>query len=148
MPTFLLYVWTLLWKQEAQVRWEPQIQGRVSAVTVAASAGLPVPISAAQLLHPVLRFPFPLEKILSAFSGAIIDMKHYVSLSYQHNDSIFVYIYKWCRRSQWHPTPVLLPGKSYGRRSLVGCSPCGREESDTTEVTSQQQQQLCTTSVN
>ena len=36
-------------------------------------------------------------------------------------------------RGQWHPTPVLLPGKSHGRRSLVGCSPCGREESDMTE---------------
>ena len=34
---------------------------------------------------------------------------------------------------QWHPTPVLLPGKSHGRRSLVGCSPWGRWESDTTE---------------
>ena len=33
----------------------------------------------------------------------------------------------------WHPTPVLLPGKSRGWRSLVGCSPWGREESDTTE---------------
>ena len=30
-------------------------------------------------------------------------------------------------------TPVLLPGKSRGQRSLVGCSPCGHEESDTTE---------------
>ena len=29
--------------------------------------------------------------------------------------------------------PVLLPGKSHGRRSLVGCSPRGREESDTTK---------------
>ena len=37
------------------------------------------------------------------------------------------------RRRQWHPTPVLLPGKSHGQRSLVGCSPWGREESDTTE---------------
>ena len=36
-------------------------------------------------------------------------------------------------RRQWHPTPVLLPGKSHGRRSLVGCSPWGCEESDTTE---------------
>ena len=36
-------------------------------------------------------------------------------------------------RRQWHPTPVLLPGKSRGRRSLVGCSPWGRKESDTTE---------------
>ena len=31
------------------------------------------------------------------------------------------------------PTPVLLPGKSHGRRRLVGCHPWGREESDTTE---------------
>ena len=37
------------------------------------------------------------------------------------------------RRRQWHPTPVLLPGKSHGRRSLVGCSPWGRKELDTTE---------------
>ena len=39
---------------------------------------------------------------------------------------------RW-RRRQWHPTPVLLPGKSHGQRSLVGCSPWGRWESDTTE---------------
>ena len=38
---------------------------------------------------------------------------------------------EWRRR--WHPTPVLLPGKSHGWRSLVGCSPWGCEESDTTE---------------
>ena len=37
------------------------------------------------------------------------------------------------RRRHWHPTPVLLPGKSHGRRSLVGCGPWGRWESDTTE---------------
>ena len=34
---------------------------------------------------------------------------------------------------QWHPTPVLLPGKYHGRRSLVGRSPWGREELDMTE---------------
>ena len=37
----------------------------------------------------------------------------------------------WRRR--WNPTPILLPGKSHEQRSLVGCSPWGREESDTTE---------------
>ena len=37
------------------------------------------------------------------------------------------------RRRQWHPTPVLLPGKSHGLRSLVGCSPWGCQESDTTK---------------
>ena len=36
-------------------------------------------------------------------------------------------------RREWHPTPVLLPGKSHGWRSLVGCSPWGCEESDTTK---------------
>ena len=34
------------------------------------------------------------------------------------------------QRRPWHPTPVLLPGKSHG---WVGCSPWGHEESDTTE---------------
>ena len=37
------------------------------------------------------------------------------------------------QRRRWHPTPVLLPGKSHGQRSLVGCSPWGRYESETTE---------------
>ena len=36
-------------------------------------------------------------------------------------------------RRKWQPTPVLLPGKSHGRRSLVGYSPCGSKESDMTE---------------
>ena len=37
------------------------------------------------------------------------------------------------RSRQWHPTPVPLPEKSHGWRSLVGCSPWGCEESGTTE---------------
>ena len=37
------------------------------------------------------------------------------------------------RRRQWHPAPVLLPGKSHGQRSLVGYSLWGLEGSDTTE---------------
>ena len=36
-------------------------------------------------------------------------------------------------RRKWQPTPVLLPGKSLGRRSLVGYSPWGRKESYKTE---------------
>ena len=39
----------------------------------------------------------------------------------------------WSGRRQWHPTPGLLTGRSHGWRSLVGCSPWGREELDTTE---------------
>ena len=37
-------------------------------------------------------------------------------------------------KRQWHPTPVFLPGKSHGRRSLVGCSPRGRCESNKTSL--------------
>ena len=39
----------------------------------------------------------------------------------------------WEKKLIWHPTPVLSPGKSHGWWSLVGCSPWGREESDTIE---------------
>ena len=35
----------------------------------------------------------------------------------------------WSRK--WQPTPVILPGKSHGQRSPVGCHPWGRRESDT-----------------
>ena len=41
--------------------------------------------------------------------------------------------YRYLWRRQWHPTPVLLPRKSHGRRSLLGCSPWDHEESDVTE---------------
>ena len=36
---------------------------------------------------------------------------------------------------KWQPTPVLLPGESHGQRSLVGYSPDGQKELDTTEAT-------------
>ena len=37
------------------------------------------------------------------------------------------------RRRKWQPTPLFLPGKFHGQSSLVGYSPWGRKESDTTE---------------
>ena len=42
-------------------------------------------------------------------------------------------LYPW--RRKWQPTPVFLPRESCGQRSLVGCCPWGRTESDTTEAT-------------
>ena len=50
------------------------------------------------------------------------------SLGQEFSENSMIY---W--RRQWHPTPVLLPGKSHGWRSLVGCSPWGRKESDMTK---------------
>ena len=52
---------------------------------------------------------------------------------FTHQLMIIWVISSFERRRQWHPTPVLLPGKSHGRRSLVGCSPWGCKESDTTK---------------
>ena len=52
--------------------------------------------------------------------------------------SLFTFM-RW--RRKWQPTPVFLPGESPGRGSLVGSHLWGRTESDTTEVTWQQQQQ-------
>ena len=57
----------------------------------------------------------------------------YSSAGYPHYHWDFELPRCYGRRRQWHPTPVLLPGKSHGWRSLVGCSPWGREESDMTE---------------
>ena len=43
------------------------------------------------------------------------------------------WVVKIAWRRKWLPTPVLLPGESHGQKSLVGYSPWGRKESDTTE---------------
>ena len=40
---------------------------------------------------------------------------------------------KSLRKREWLPTPVFLPGEFHGHRSLVGYSPWGHKESDTTE---------------
>ena len=51
--------------------------------------------------------------------------------------------YPWVRkipwRRKWQPTPVFLPRKSHGQRSLAGCSPWGHKESDTAEWLKQQE---------
>ena len=40
---------------------------------------------------------------------------------------------KWAWRRKWQPTPVVLPGKFHGQRSLAGYSPEGRKELDMSE---------------
>ena len=65
-------------------------------------------------------------------SGSILGM----SLGSQHIQMVHLLFNSYqtvARRRQWHPTPVLLSGKSHGWRSLVGCNPWGHEELDTTE---------------
>ena len=72
-----------------------------------------------------------LGKVVSA---KILPVKFLLSLTHTHLKLYpinLVYSDHW--RRQWQPTPVLLPGESHGRGSLVGCSPWGHWESDTTE---------------
>ena len=80
------------------------------------------------------------ETAMNAHRATELLLRDWISL---HDSKIFLgkdyvlYIYGdsvlESRRRQWHPTPVLLPGKSHGWRSLVGCSPWGCEESDMIE---------------
>ena len=64
----------------------------------------------------------------------VVDLLQLVTALTHHNSpklTVYIRVNSWRRR--WHPTSVLLPGKSNEGRSLVGCSPWGREEPDMTE---------------
>ena len=73
--------------------------------------------------------------MLSPLAKKVEQTVHYYFLCATTKPYCYHFIYGdiLSQRRRWHPTPVLLPGKSHGWRSLVGCSPWGREESDTTE---------------
>ena len=60
-----------------------------------------------------------------------IYQKIIIKASFSNHVLLWIIVGTW--RRHLHPSPVLLPGKSHGWRSLIGCSPWGREESDTTE---------------
>ena len=73
--------------------------------------------------------------------GAAAETPVFMSLASLCGPRVQIHLPALFRRRQWHRTPVLLPGESQGRGSLVGCCLWGRTESDTTEATWQQQQQ-------
>ena len=77
--------------------------------------------------HPYLALPVFL--FLAVLVGTLWCLKCGCIFMTNNIEYIFILIFIDHRniwRRQWHPTPVLLPGKSHGRRSLVGCSPWGR----------------------
>ena len=86
------------------------------------------------LLYQILKKYY--KHTLEIFDGLVIDYSDKCEFcnKVSHINFLVLSAYKsYVRRRRWHPTPVLLPRKSHGWRSLVGCSPWGREESDTTE---------------
>ena len=76
------------------------------------------------------------KALCPSWPSSWIENMHHITLvfNYPHKDilvvsgrgSLFTCPQSIKRKRQWHPTPVLLPGKSHGLRSLVGCSPWGR----------------------
>ena len=89
-------------------------------------------------VYLVCNEPFPARVLicLLKFRSEKLGLKKELCEKYQSTKRINVIFkgpwkVKW--RRQWHPTPVLLPGKTHGQRSLVGCSPWGRYESDRTK---------------
>ena len=85
-------------------------------------------------LHLLAQVPNKRPSVSSGFEIYFLpwDMDNSVEvLSTSHMFFEFFILATW--RRQWHPTPVLLPGKSHGLRSPVGCSPWGSWESDTNE---------------
>ena len=78
-----------------------------------------------------LSFPYDPENVgnlisgSSSFSKSLLDIwKFLVRIMPKPGMQNFKHdLASMGRRRHWHPTPVLLPGKSHGQRSLVGCSP-------------------------
>ena len=62
-----------------------------------------------------------------------IRSRNYFSSLFKILSPKYLYLFFWCLLRHWHPTPVLLPGKSHGWRSLESCSPWGRWGLDTAE---------------
>ena len=86
----------------------------------------------------IMQLALKREKAMAPHSSTVVwrSLKSMGSLRVRHDWvtslSLCTFMH-W--RKKWQPTPVFLPGESHGRRSLVGCSPWVRTESDTTEAT-------------
>ena len=76
-------------------------------------------------------FPFYYYSFILT-TKAVLCSQHSTEMLYRKT-TLFCFYPCTIQRTQWQPTPVLLPGKSHRQRSLVSCSPWGREESETTE---------------
>ena len=76
--------------------------------------------------HSTLYGKWPRISFTGLFKNSCIRL----CLSIQVSSGILWYCSGLNYGSHWHPTPVFLPGESYGQRILVGCSPWGCKESD------------------
>ena len=81
-----------------------------------------------------LVFPAP-KYLLGGFPGGSVVKNLPASVCQLQEAWVQSWVEKISWRRRWQPTPVFLPGKSQGQRSVAGYSPWGHKESDTTEAT-------------
>ena len=74
----------------------------------------------------------PGSSVHGIFQARVLEWGAIAFSVYKEQNELNIKMERYWRR-KWHPTPVFLPGKSHGQRSLVGYSPWGHKESDTTE---------------
>ena len=117
------------------VWWWVRFQGRLFAVRFPprilfqGASALPSPASHSPQTHF-----YKSIKTVSGFPGGSV-VKNPPSNAGDTGDTFDPWVLKIPWRRKWQPTPVLLPGKFRGQRSLVGYSMWGRKESDMTEYT-------------
>ena len=114
----------MLWKTQASLLWSKKTKhsGSLGTIVTNSKQSIPTDASIFSLKHPRKHHQITQMEVSQREKTNIV----YVESEKKN-------WYRWSWRRQWHPTPVLLPGKSHRQRSLVGCSPWGRWGSDTTE---------------
>ena len=106
----------------------------ISASSAFSKSSLYICISVHILLKPSLKdLEHNLASLWNECNCMVVSTCFAIASLWNWNENWPFLVLQPLLRRQWHPTPVLLPGKSHGWRSLVGCSPWGLEESDTTE---------------
>ena len=85
--------------------------------------------------YPVVQRIFPFKKKPLTLMGTFQVVQRAKQSTYQCKFDPWGRKIPW--RRKWQPTPVFLPGKSHGRRSLEGCSPWGCKKLDITLATKQ-----------
>ena len=96
-----------------------------STLNISLHSLLACEISAEKSTGKIMGFPCKLQALF--FWDTHLPWRESQVRGKRRYPSVLLYVFPkgtpW--RRQWHPTPILLPGKSYGWRSLVGCSPWG-----------------------
>ena len=124
---------------ECKVKWA---LGRITTNKASGGDGIPVELfqtlkDTVKVLHSICQHIWKIQQWPQDWKMSVsIPIPKKGNAKECSNSFTIALISHTSRRRQWHPTPVLLPGKSHGWKSLVGCSPWGHWGSDTTWATS------------